>query len=103
MAATPKQKRIAVAIALTADLVQLGLAPLFGEGVLSPLCDALDVIVAVALLLTLGFRWRTLFALGAELVPGVALFPTWTAMVLTLPTAKPTEAQPQLTSSRSGA
>jgi hypothetical protein len=87
--ATPKKKRIALAIALAADVLQLGLAPLFVEGALSPLADALDLVVVVALVLTLGWRWRTVLALGVELVPGLALFPSWTAVVATLPTAEP--------------
>ena len=73
------------AVALIADFVQLALFPLFAEGALSPFQDALDVLVALTLLVTVGFRWRSLFAFGVELVPGLALFPTWTAMVLTLP------------------
>jgi hypothetical protein len=92
---TRRQKRIALGIAAVADLVQLGLAPLFAEGALSPLDDVLDVVVAVALTLTLGWRWRTALALALELIPGVALFPSWTAVVATLPAAAPeAEAQP---------
>jgi hypothetical protein len=82
---TQRQKRVALAIAGVADLVQLGLAPLFAEGALSPFDNALDVIVAGGLVLTLGWRWRTVFALAVELIPGLALFPTWTAMIATLP------------------
>lgn len=84
-ASLTKRRKLALAIAVAADLTQLALAPLFAEGALSPLDDALDVVVALLLVLTLGWRWRTLLALGAELVPGVALFPTWTAMVATMP------------------
>lgn len=82
---TPSKKRIALGIALVADMLQLLLAPLFVEGALSPLADALDVMVALALLLTLGWRWRTVVALGIELIPGAALFPSWTAMMATMP------------------
>jgi hypothetical protein len=98
--ATPKQKRIALAIALAADVAQLALAPLFAEGALSPFSDALDLVVVLTLVLTLGWRWRTVLALGVELIPGLALFPTWTALVLTMPTAQPVE-QPQLSATRS--
>jgi hypothetical protein len=98
VAATPKQKRIALGIALAADVLQLALAPFFVEGALSPFDDVLDLVVVVALVLTLGFRWRTLLALGVELVPGLALFPSWTALVATLPTAEPV---PELSASRS--
>jgi hypothetical protein len=82
-----RQKRAALAIAAVADLAQLALAPLFVEGALSPLDDALDAVVALALLFTVGWRWRIALALGLELVPGMALFPSWTALVATLPTA----------------
>jgi hypothetical protein len=96
--ATPKQKRIALAVAIVADVLQLALPFFFVEGALSPLADGLDLAVAAGLLLTLGFRWRTLLALGVELIPGLALFPTWTALVATLPTAQPV---PQLSAQRS--
>lgn len=99
MMPTRRRKRIGLAIAMAADLLQLALAPLFVEGALSPLDDALDVVVGVALVLTLGWRWRTVLALGAELVPGLALFPSWTAMVATLPVAEPDE-QPALAPAR---
>jgi hypothetical protein len=82
---TRLRKRLALGIALLADLIQLVFAPLFGEGALSPLDDALDVAVAITLTALLGWRWRTALALAAELVPGLALFPTWTALVATLP------------------
>jgi hypothetical protein len=82
---TRRQKRIALAIAGVADVVQLALAPLFGEGALSPLDDALDVVVAALLFLVLGRSWRIALGLVLELVPGVALLPTWTAVVATLP------------------
>ena len=97
---TTQKKRIALAIALVADIVQVGLAPLFAEGALSPLADALDFVVVIALVMTLGWRWRTLLALGVELVPGVALFPSWTAMVATLPA---TASEPPALSARSEA
>jgi hypothetical protein len=80
-----EKKRLALAIAAAADLAQIFFLPLFGEGGLSPLEDALDVVVAVALVSLLGFRWRTALAFALELVPGVALFPSWTAVVASLP------------------
>jgi hypothetical protein len=79
-----RQKRVALAIAVVADLLQLGLFPMFAGGLPSIPDDALDVAVALLLVLTLGWRWRFLAALAIELVPGVALFPTWTAFVLTV-------------------
>lgn len=76
------RKRVALAIAAMADAVQLGLFPVFAEGALSIPDDALDAVVAVLLVVTLGWSWRVSIALAAELVPGLALFPTWTAFVL---------------------
>ncbi len=88
VAAVPKRKKnVALALAVIADMAQAGLFPFFAEGVFSIPDDALDAVVAVALLLILGFRWRLLFSLLIELTPGAALFPTWTAVVLSLPSA----------------
>ena len=87
-AVTPGRKKAALVIAGLADLVQLGFFPVFGEGVLSIPDDVLDVIVAVVLFALLGFKLRILLALAIELVPGVALFPSWTAVVATLPTVE---------------
>ncbi len=84
---TARRKRVALAIAAAADAMQLVLFPLFFEGALSVPDDALDVAVAVALFVTIGFRWQLAVALALELVPGVAVFPCWTAFVATLPTA----------------
>jgi hypothetical protein len=86
-AAVPSsRKKIALGLAAIADLIQAGYFPIFGEGVLSPPDDVLDLAVAVVLVAVLGFRWRLVMALAMELVPGATLFPTWTAVVLSLPT-----------------
>jgi hypothetical protein len=90
---TPRRKKVALAIAALADAIQLGLFPAFVEGALSIPDDALDGIVAVLLLVTLGWRWRLVAALALELVPGVALFPSWTAFVATLPAGAAAPAQ----------
>ena len=87
-AVSPGRKKLALAVAGLADLIQLGFFPVFGEGALSPPDDVLDVVVAIILLATLGFKLRVLGALLVELVPGIALFPSWTAVVLTLPTVE---------------
>jgi hypothetical protein len=81
-----KRKRLALTVAGIADLTQLGFLPLFGEGALSIPDDVLDAAVALILLFVLGFRWRLAGALLVELVPGATLFPTWTAVVMSLPT-----------------
>jgi hypothetical protein len=82
-----RRKRLALAIAALADAIQLGFFPFFAEGALSIPDDILDAVSAFALLLTLGPRWSLVAALGLELVPGVALFPTWTTFVLTVRSA----------------
>lgn len=94
-AVTKRRKKIALVVAGLADLIQLGFFPVFAEGALSIPDDVLDVIVAVALFALLGFSWRVLFALVIELVPGVALFPSWTAVVATLPTHDDAPALPK--------
>jgi hypothetical protein len=40
---------------------------------------------------TTGFRWRLVAALAVELVPGLALFPSWTAFVAMLPNDQASE------------
>ena len=87
-------KKIALVIAGLADLVQIGGFPIFSQGALSIPDDILDVSIALLLLIVLGFRWRLLFSLALELVPFVTLFPTWTAVVASLPT-KPVDLAPR--------
>lgn len=68
-------------IALAADVVQIALLPLFAPGLPSPAEDALDVAVGVVMVALVGWHPAFLPALVAELVPGLDLFPTWTAAV----------------------
>lgn len=75
-------RRSALTIAVLADALQIGLFPLFGEGVLSPLNGLLDVAVAWVLTRLLGWHWAFLPSFVAELVPGLDLVPTWTVAVL---------------------
>ena len=73
--------RLAWAMAIMADALQIFAFPLFAEGGFSPADGALDLIVAVVLTRLLGWHWAFLPSLAAELVPGLDLFPTWTAAV----------------------
>ena len=73
--------RAAWVVAIVADLVQLVAFPFFGEGVFSPVNDALDVLVSIVLLRLLGWHVALLPALAAELVPVLDLVPTWTLAV----------------------
>ena len=75
------EQRLAWAVAIAADALQIAAFPLFVEGGVSPADSLLDLIVAFALIRLLGWHWAFLPTLAAELVPGADLFPTWTAAV----------------------
>ncbi len=78
----------ALAIAVAADAVQIGLLPLFIEGAAAPWNDALEIAVGGALLVLLGWHVAFLPALLGELMPFFDLFPTWTAAVVFVVTRK---------------
>lgn len=65
-------------VALSADFMQIALAPVFGPGFLSFFDDVLDVFVAIVLTLLLGWHWEFLPGFLVKLVPFVDLVPTWT-------------------------
>ena len=71
--------RTAWVVAIAADAIQLAAMPLFVAGGISPADVGLDLIVAFILIRLLGWHWAFLPSLMAELVPGLDLFPTWTA------------------------
>jgi hypothetical protein len=73
--------RAARIIAAAADLLQIVLFPAFAAGWISPLNDALDVLVAVLMVRLVGWHLGFLPTFVAEIVPGVDLIPTWTAAV----------------------
>lgn len=73
--------RLAWAVALAADALQIAALPLFAEGALSPADTVLDLAVGAVLVRLLGWHWEFLPSLIAELIPGLDLFPTWTAAV----------------------
>ena len=75
------EHRLAWAVAIGADALQIAAFPLFAEGGLSPADSLLDLIVAFVLIRLLGWHWAFLPTLAAELIPGADLFPTWTAAV----------------------
>ena len=79
---TAAQKRAALAVAATVDLLQVVVFPALLPGYV--LDDALDVIAAVTLTAICGFKWQFALAFGMELVPFADLLPTWTAVVLLL-------------------
>ncbi|HTU33910.1 MAG TPA: hypothetical protein VMF66_08920 [Candidatus Acidoferrum sp.] len=70
--------RIALALAIATDALQIILFPLFGDGALSPADDVLDFAVAAALVGLVGWHWEFLPSFLGEIVPGADLVPFWT-------------------------
>jgi hypothetical protein len=68
-------------LAVVADAVQLGFLPLFVEGAASIVNDVLDVVIAIVMVVLVGWHWAFAPAFLAELVPVVDLAPTWTLAV----------------------
>lgn len=81
--AGPLSPRIRTAriIAIVADVLQIVFFPAFAGGWLSPLNNALDVVVALIMVRMVGWHFAFLPTFVAELVPGLDLVPTWTAAV----------------------
>jgi hypothetical protein len=75
------EHRLAWAVAIAADTLQIAAFPFFAEGGMSPADALLDLIVGFLLIRLLGWHWAFLPTLAAELIPGADLFPTWTAAV----------------------
>jgi hypothetical protein len=75
------QFRIALALAVLADALQLAFLPFFVEGAESPAADVVDVAMAAVLYFLLGWHWEFLPSFAAKLVPGVDLVPLWTLAV----------------------
>src|SRR5271163_2359641 len=78
---TKPEHRLAWAIAIAADTLQIAAFPFFIEGAISPADSALDLIVAFVMIRLLGWHWAFLPSAAAKLIPGADLFPTWTAAV----------------------
>lgn len=79
---TTRRIWIARGLAVVADLVQIGLAPLFLEGGLSVFDAVLDISLAAILTLLVGWHWAFLPTFVVELTPGIDLVPSWTIAVL---------------------
>jgi hypothetical protein len=90
------EHRMAWLVAIAADALQIVAFPFFAEGGASPLDTALDVAVAAILMRLLGWHWAFLPTLAAELVPGMDLFPTWTAAVFFVTRQRVRSAQPEV-------
>ena len=81
--APPGRNRVRIAriVAAAADLLQWVLLPAFVGGAMSPVNNALDVFVGLLMIWLVGWHLAFLPTFVAELIPGVDLFPTWTAAV----------------------
>ena len=78
---TRRRVWIARGVAVLADLVQIGLIPLFVEGGLSVFDAVLDVSMAGVLTWLVGWHWAFLPAFLVEFTPGLDLVPSWTVAV----------------------
>lgn len=74
--------KIARVIAVSADVLQIGLFPLFAPGFISPVDDALDVLVCVLLTWLVGWHYSFLPSFVVKVLPVADLVPTWTIAVL---------------------
>jgi hypothetical protein len=93
--------RAARVIAICADLVQIGLPFIFGEGFLSPFQDLLDVVVCVVMTLLVGWHHTFIPSFLIKLVPLVDLAPTWTIAVF-IATRKGAASEPRDTRDERG-
>ena len=73
--------RLAIVLAIVADLIQMVIFPVFVEGALSPADDILDLCMAGLMSYLLGWHWEFAPSFVAKLVPGVDLAPLWTLAV----------------------
>jgi len=76
-----RTRRRAWLVAVAADLLQLAVLPAFVGGLLSPVNNVLDVLVALVMVRWFGWHWAFLPTFIAELIPGLDLLPSWTAAV----------------------
>jgi hypothetical protein len=76
-----RERRLAWMIALAADTIQIVGLPLFAGGGASPADSIVDFAAMFLLTRVIGWHWAFLPTLIAEIIPGLDLFPTWTAAV----------------------
>ena len=75
------RRRLAWALAIAVDFVQIVAMPFFAVGAAAPWNDALDLLTGIAMVRLLGWHVAFVPTFVAELLPFVDLFPTWTAAV----------------------
>jgi hypothetical protein len=92
----PPEHRLAWLVAVAADAIQIFALPLFAEGSLSPADTLLDLTTAAILIRCLGWHWAFLPTLLAEMIPGLDLFPTWTAAVFYVTYQRVCDGEPEI-------
>lgn len=75
------RRRLALLLALGVDFMQWIAFPLFLSGLMSPVVNVVDVIAAIGFTALLGWHWAFLPTFVVELIPGLALIPTWSLAV----------------------
>lgn len=73
--------RIAMVLAIVADILQFAVFPFVIEGGASPADDILDLSIGGLLTYLLGWHWEFLPSFAAKLIPGVEFVPLWTLAV----------------------
>jgi hypothetical protein len=73
--------KLAMILAVAADILQMAVFPYFIEGAVSPVDDILDLSVAGILTYLVGWHWEFMPSFLAKLVPGVDMVPSWTIAV----------------------
>ena len=73
--------RIAMILAIVADILQFAVFPFVIEGGASPPDDIIDLAVGGLLTYLLGWHWEFLPSFAAKLIPGVEFVPLWTLAV----------------------
>ena len=74
----PRRRMLALALALVADGIQWVAFPAFLGGAASPFDLVLEIVVAIGMIVLVGWHWTFLPTFIAELVPVVELVPSWT-------------------------
>ena len=73
--------RIAIVLAIAADILQFAVMPLFVEGAASPADDVLDLGIGAVLTGLLGWHWEFAPSFLGKLIPVVDFVPFWTLAV----------------------
>ncbi len=73
--------RIAMIVAVVADILQIAVFPFVMEGAASPPDDVIDLCIGGLLTWLLGWHWEFAPSFAAKLIPGVEFVPLWTLAV----------------------